>query len=59
LANYYDINLPSGKKEALAWTYRTAFPESSDIKGFIAFFDEKVDVYVDGKLMEKPKTPFS
>jgi uncharacterized protein (DUF427 family) len=59
LANYYDINLPSGKKEGLAWTYRTAFPESSDIKGFIAFFDEKVDVYVDGKLMEKPKTPFS
>jgi hypothetical protein len=30
-----------------------------DIKGFIAFFDEKVDVYVDGKLVERPKTHFS
>jgi len=60
VANYYDVNLPSGKKkEALAWSYRTAYPESSDIKGFIAFFDEKVDVYVDGKLVERPKTPFS
>jgi uncharacterized protein (DUF427 family) len=56
LANYYDINLASGKKaEALAWTYRTTFPESLDIKGFIAFYDEKVDVYIDGKLVEKPK----
>jgi len=59
LANYYDVNLPSGKKEALAWSYLTAYPESSDIKGFIAFLDEKVDVYVDGKLVERPKTPFS
>jgi len=59
VANYYDINLPSGKKEALAWSYPTAYPESSDIKGFIAFLDEKVDVYVDGKLVERPKTPFS
>ena len=58
MANYYDINLPSGKTaEALAWTYRTTFPESLDIKGFIAFYDEKVDVYIDGKLVEKkPKT---
>ncbi|KAH9994784.1 DUF427-domain-containing protein [Russula vinacea] len=58
-ANYYDINLPSGKKNDLAWWYRTTFPESTDIKGFISFFDEKVDVFVDGQLQEKPKTPFS
>lgn len=59
MANYYDINLPSGTKEALAWSYRTAYPESSGITGFVAFLDEKVDVYVDGKLVERPKTHFS
>jgi uncharacterized protein (DUF427 family) len=62
VANYYDVVVRSptpAKKKELAWEYRTAFPESSDIKGFIAFWDEKVDVYVDGKLMDKPKTPFS
>jgi uncharacterized protein (DUF427 family) len=60
VANYYDVvaESPAKKKEALAWEYRTAFPESSDIKGFIAFWDEKVDVFVDGKLVDKPKTPF-
>ncbi|KAH9960884.1 hypothetical protein BC827DRAFT_1342580 [Russula dissimulans] len=61
VANYYDINLPSGKgkKEGLAWWYRTAYPESADIKGYIAFLDEKVDVFVDGKLVERPHTLFS
>jgi uncharacterized protein (DUF427 family) len=59
-ANYYDVNLPSGKKKNdLAWWYRTAYPESTDIKGFIAFYDEKVDVFVDGKRVERPKSPFS
>jgi len=59
-ANYYDvIQSPGEKKEGLAWEYRTAFPESSDIKGYIAFLDEKVDVFVDGKLMDRPKTHFS
>jgi len=60
VANYYDVVVksPAKKKEGLAWEYRTAFPESSDIKGFIAFWDEKVDVFVDGKLMDRPKTPF-
>jgi len=59
VANYYDVIESLGKKkEGLAWEYRTAYPESSDIKGFIAFWDEKVDVFVDGKLMDKPKTPF-
>jgi len=59
-ANYYDVNLPSGKKvNDIAWWYRTAYPESTDIKGFIAFFDEKVDVFVDGVKVERPKTVFS
>ena len=59
-ANYYDIiQSPGEKKEGLVWEYRTAFPESSDIKGYIAFLDEKVDVFVDGKLMDRPKTHFS
>jgi uncharacterized protein (DUF427 family) len=54
------VILPSGKKKNdIAWWYRTAYPESTDIKGFIAFFDEKVDVFVDGKQVERPKTVFS
>jgi uncharacterized protein (DUF427 family) len=43
----------------LAWSYRMPLPESQKIAGLIAFYDEKVDVYVDGVPQERPRTKFS
>ncbi|GAA2206860.1 DUF427 domain-containing protein [Nonomuraea monospora] len=54
-ADYWSVN---GKKD-LAWSYRTPLPESTRIAGLIAFYDEKLDVYVDGELQERPKSKFA
>lgn len=43
----------------MAWWYKTAKIESAGIEGHIAFYDEKVDVRVDGVLNERPTTKFS
>jgi uncharacterized protein (DUF427 family) len=43
----------------LAWSYRTPLPESQKIAGLIAFYNEKVDLYVDGVRQERPRTKFS
>ena len=43
----------------LAWSYRTTLPESQKIAGLMAFYDEKVDVYVDGVLQERPRSRFA
>ncbi|KAI0058683.1 DUF427-domain-containing protein [Artomyces pyxidatus] len=59
VANYYDVNLPSEKKEGLVWWYRSPILECAEIRGLIAFYDEKVDVFVDGEKVERPKTVFS
>ena len=32
---------------AVAWSYRTPLPESQKIAGLVAFYPEKVDIYVD------------
>jgi uncharacterized protein (DUF427 family) len=45
--------------EDLAWSYRAPFPESQKIAGLVAFYNEKVDIYVDGVLQERPVTKFS
>jgi phosphotransacetylase len=37
----------------------TGHPESQKIAGLVSFFNEKVDVYVDGELQERPRTKFS
>jgi uncharacterized protein (DUF427 family) len=58
-AGYWDVVLPDGSVyEGLVWGYRTPLPESQKIAGLVAFYDEKVDVTVDGVPQERPKTPF-
>ena len=37
----------------------TPLPESQQIAGLVAFYDEKVDIYVDGVLQERPSTKFA
>jgi uncharacterized protein (DUF427 family) len=57
VASYYDIELPSGPKlEGLVWWYRNPSTECADIKGYVAFYDEKVDVFLDGQKAPRPRT---
>jgi uncharacterized protein (DUF427 family) len=59
-ASYWDVVLPDGTvHEGIVWGYRTPLPESQKVAGLVAFYDEKVDVEVDGVPQERPKTPFS
>ena len=34
-------------------------PESERIGGLVCFYNERVDLFVDGELQERPKTKFS
>ena len=43
----------------LAWCYDFPTRDLLPIAGLVAFFDEKVDVTVDGRRRERPVTPFS
>ena len=43
----------------LVWIYRTPLPESQKVAGLACFYNEKVDLYIDGELQDRPRTPFS
>ena len=43
----------------IAWSYKAPFAESQKIAGLIAFYNEKVDLVVDGLRLERPQTKFS
>jgi uncharacterized protein (DUF427 family) len=58
-AEYWTVRAGDAEHADLAWSYRTPLPESQKIAGLVAFYDEKVDVYVDGVLRERPKTKFA
>ena len=60
MANYYSVVLPSGeRRENIVWWYRTPQLECAEIRGFAAFYDEKVDVWVDGEKVQRPNSVFS
>ncbi|MEV5408681.1 DUF427 domain-containing protein [Thermopolyspora sp. NPDC052614] len=42
----------------IVWSYRMPLPESQKIAGLMSFYNEKVDIYLDGVLQERPKAKF-
>lgn len=55
-ASYFSI--PAGPND-IAWTYHDPLREAAPIRDHIAFFNEQVDVIVDGERRQRPITPFS
>jgi uncharacterized protein (DUF427 family) len=58
-ASYWSVATGHGVHEDIVWTYRAPLPESQKIIGLACFYDEKVDVYLDGERQDRPRTHFS
>ena len=58
-ASYLSLDLDGGPRDDLVWTYPTPLRDATALAGLVAFFDEKVDVVVDGELRERPHTAVS
>jgi uncharacterized protein (DUF427 family) len=58
-AEYWSVRAGDKVHEDLAWSYPTPLPESQTIAGLVAFYNEKVDLYVDGIRQEQRSTKFS
>ncbi len=59
-ASYHSVRLDSGEiGEDLIWYYEEPFDEVGRIAGLLCFFNEQVDIELDGELQERPATPWS
>ena len=58
-AQYWSAHLGDRLVEDLAWSYRTPLPESTKIAGLVAFYNERVDLFIDDRLQQRPVTKFS
>jgi uncharacterized protein (DUF427 family) len=58
-AEYWSVRAGDTVHEDFVWSYPTPLPESERIAGLVAFYNEKVDLYVDGVRQERPRTKFS
>jgi uncharacterized protein (DUF427 family) len=58
-ARYWHVRVNGDVRRDLAWSYEQPIPECPRIAGLIAFFDERVDVTIDGEPQARPRTPWS
>jgi uncharacterized protein (DUF427 family) len=58
-ASYWTVDTGQGAHEDVVWIYRAPLPESQKVAGLACFYNEKVDIYLDGELQDRPKTKFS
>lgn len=58
-SGYWSVRTDHGVHADLAWTYQTPLPAVAAIANMVAFYNEKVDITVDGVQMSRPKTHFS
>lgn len=59
MANYYSVVVDGERYDDIVWWYQHPVAESAGIAGYVSFYNEKVDIYVDGQLEDRPKTVFS
>jgi uncharacterized protein (DUF427 family) len=54
-ATHFDV----AGEDALAWTYPEPLREVEPIRDRIAFYDERVELQIDGQPQQRPRTPWS
>jgi uncharacterized protein (DUF427 family) len=58
-AQYWSVRAGAELVPDIAWSYQRPIPESIRIAGAVCFYNEKVDIEVDGVLLDRPHSPFS
>ena len=59
IASYWTAKVGDAELADIVWSYQDPIPDCPKAKGYLSFFNEKVDVYVDGELQERPVTGWS
>src|SRR5262249_38514179 len=59
VARYWSARLGDKLVKDIVWSYPAPISECTRIENLLSFYNEPVDVYVDGTLQDRPVTPFS
>jgi uncharacterized protein (DUF427 family) len=58
-ASYWSLEVAGRAQQDLAWSYEDPLPEVGPVTGLVAFYDERVDVVLDGERRARPRTAVS
>ena len=58
-ASYFSLDRGDRTVADIAWSYEHPLPDAAELAGYLSFFDERVDVVLDGERRDRPQTPWS
>ncbi len=58
-SDYWSARIGDALHEDIAWSYAYPSPQVLQVGGLVAFYDEKVDTFLDGVPVARPRTKFS
>jgi uncharacterized protein (DUF427 family) len=58
-ASYWSVEVAGKVHDDLVWSYASPIPEAEGVAGLLCFYNERVDLTVDGERQPTPETPFS
>ncbi|HWD64630.1 MAG TPA: DUF427 domain-containing protein [Solirubrobacteraceae bacterium] len=59
-AAYHSVVLSDGERvEDLIWSYAEPLPEAERVRDLLCFYNERVEIELDGQAQERPESPWS
>jgi uncharacterized protein (DUF427 family) len=58
-ASYWSVEVGGKVHDDLVWTYESPIPQAEGVAGLLCFYNERVDLAIDGERQPTPETPFS
>ncbi|WP_197032379.1 DUF427 domain-containing protein [Bacillus sp. UNC41MFS5] len=59
IASYWSVKIEGKRLENIVWSYLNPIPEIPKIAGLLSFYNERVEIFVDGELQKKPQWHYS
>src|SRR6266853_2543242 len=59
VARHWSARVGDKLVKDIVWSYPAPIPECPKIENLLSFYNERIDLYVDGVLQDRPITPFS
>jgi uncharacterized protein (DUF427 family) len=58
-ASYWSVEVGGNLHDDIVWSYESPIPQAEGVAGLLCFFNERVDLTIDGTRQPKPETPYS
>jgi uncharacterized protein (DUF427 family) len=59
VATHWHVRVGDELARDLAWTYEDPLRDGEQVRGLFCFYNERVDIELDGEAQARPETPFS